>query len=84
MRQITLHRLQSIMRECAGENEDAQPLADAANRTFEELGYDSLALLETQSRIHREFGVALPDEAVVTSSTPQAIVDHVNGLVNAR
>ena len=57
MRQMTLHDLQDIMRECAGEDESAQSLEQAPDEDFIDLGYDSLALLETQARVKREYGV---------------------------
>jgi minimal PKS acyl carrier protein len=83
MRDITLRELQDIMRECAGEDEGAASLEESASLSFEELGYDSLALLETQSRITREYGVSLPEEGLAEITTPQALVDYVNGLVRS-
>lgn len=81
MREITLPELQEIMRECAGEDEAGIPLEEAADRPFAELGYDSLALLETQSRLERAYGVTLPDDTFKDVTTPRRLVEYVNGLV---
>ena len=78
MRQITLRELQDIMRECAGEDELAQPLENAADQPFEELGYDSLALLETHSRIKRDYGVELTEDEGARITTPRELIDFVN------
>jgi minimal PKS acyl carrier protein len=78
LRQITLSELQDIMRECAGEDEDPLPLEQAADQPFGELGYDSLALLETQSRIKRDLGVEIPEDEFDAASTMRELVDVVN------
>ncbi|MFJ8957551.1 acyl carrier protein [Streptomyces sp. NPDC102381] len=81
MREITLPELQDIMRECAGEDEAVASLEDAADRPFPELGYDSLALLETQSRVERAYGVTLPDDIFKDVTTPRRLMEYINGLV---
>ena len=78
MRELTIPRLMEIMRECAGAGEDGDFDGDVADRAFDELGYDSLALLETASRIERDYGLRLPDEAVTEARTPRAFLDLVN------
>jgi minimal PKS acyl carrier protein len=78
LRQITLRELQDIMRECAGEDESAQPLEQAADQPFDDLGYDSLALMETHSRIQRDYGVELSEDDLGDISTPRELVDFVN------
>lgn len=77
---FTVDDLLHILKECAGESlsGDAAVLADV---TFEELGYDSLALLETAARIEHDLGVALPDEDVTELKTPGAMVALVNELL---
>lgn len=83
MRQMTLTELQEIMRECAGEDEAALPLEQAAEQPFDELGYDSLALLETHARIRRDFAVELSDDEVGDIKTPRELVDFVNARLQA-
>ncbi|MEV6840653.1 acyl carrier protein [Streptomyces sp. NPDC051133] len=84
MLQITISELQTIMRECAGEAEDALPLEEAPERPFEELGYDSLALLETYSRIERDYGIELCEDELGAINTAQALVDLTNSLLQLK
>ncbi|MEV6179104.1 acyl carrier protein [Streptomyces sp. NPDC052016] len=84
MLQITISDLQTIMRQCAGEAEDALPLEQAPDRPFEELGYDSLALLETHSRIERDYGIELCEEEVGGINTARELVDFVNSLLQLK
>jgi act minimal PKS acyl carrier protein len=84
LQQITISDLQTIMRQCAGEAEDALPLEEAPDRSFAELGYDSLALLETHSRIEREYGVELCEDEVGALDTAQDLVDFVNSLLQLK
>ncbi|MFJ4185088.1 acyl carrier protein [Kitasatospora sp. NPDC089509] len=75
---MTLERLQDILRECAGEEGGAEPFAATADQDFADLGYDSLALLEAQSRIEREYGMELSELDLSEVRTPRALVEFVN------
>lgn len=74
MTKFTIDDLRRILRECAGENDSNALDGDIFDTTFEELGYDSLALLESASRVEREFHVALSDEAMADVKTPRDFV----------
>ncbi|GAB2630635.1 phosphopantetheine-binding protein [Nocardia goodfellowii] len=73
---FTLEDLRRILREGSGDTGLLD--GDIDELEFEELGYESLALLETTGRIKREFGVALDDEEAAAASTPRALVALVN------
>ena len=75
---LTLDDLKRILREVAGADESVDFDADIHDTTFADLGYDSLALLETGSRIERDFAVVLDDETVTGADTPRALLDAVN------
>ena len=81
MSQFTIEDLKRIMRECAGEDDAFALAGDVRGVPFEDLGYDSLALMETASRIEREYGVGLPEDEIADIVTPGALVDFVNGRV---
>ncbi|QKV93071.1 acyl carrier protein [Streptomyces sp. NA02950] len=70
--------LKGILHEGAGEPEGPGVETATIDLEFEELGYDSLAVLETCTRIEREFGVALDEEVLAQARTPRALVDVVN------
>ncbi|MGW4125906.1 acyl carrier protein [Nocardia sp. NPDC004711] len=74
--QFTLDDLRRILREGSGDSPGLD--GNFAEISFEDLGYESLALLETTGRIHREFGVTLDDDEVVALTTPAALVALVN------
>ncbi|WP_243788664.1 acyl carrier protein [Saccharopolyspora gloriosae] len=72
----TMDDLRRILRDCAGDAE-ADLAADIGDTPFEELGYDSLALIETAARIKQEWGVTIPDELVAELRTPREVLDVV-------
>lgn len=75
---MTITELRRILVDCAGGEDLAELSGDIAAVEFEELGYDSLALIETAARIQRDFGVAIPEEQLIEVRTPQELVDIVN------
>jgi act minimal PKS acyl carrier protein len=78
MAQFTVADLVRLLRECAGEEESVNLDGDILDVRFDDLGYDSLALFNTISRIERDYGVQLPDEAVADATTPRALLDEIN------
>jgi act minimal PKS acyl carrier protein len=76
--ELTIDDLKRILRESAGEEEGIDLDGDILDLTFEDLGYDSLALLETGSRIEREHGIELEDTAITVAETPRVLLTVVN------
>lgn len=74
--EFTIKDLRRILHEAAGEDDGAD--VDAMDTDFVQLGYESLALLETGSRIEREFGIKLDDSTLFDSTTPRALIEAVN------
>ncbi|MGI5237988.1 acyl carrier protein [Dactylosporangium sp. CA-139066] len=75
---FTVEDLKAVLRVAAGE-EDATTLdGDILDAAFEDLGYDSVALLETTGRIERELGIQLPDSFVADARTPRVLVEAIN------
>jgi act minimal PKS acyl carrier protein len=75
---FTLADLCRILTEVAGTEQGVDLDGDILDTPFEDLGYDSLALLETSARIGQEFGRVLSDDAVVEALTPRIMLDLVN------
>ncbi|MFD7061146.1 acyl carrier protein [Streptomyces sp. NPDC059906] len=69
---FTLDDLTRILREGAGDNGEV-----TADLEFELLGYDSLALLETYTRIEREYGISLDEDALGAVRTPAQLIEVV-------
>ncbi len=83
VKEFTLDDLRRILLAGAGADDAVDLNADIADTDFEELGYESLAMLETSSRIEREFGVRLDDAAVFDAHTPRALIEVVTSHLRA-
>ncbi|AVH94695.1 MULTISPECIES: acyl carrier protein [Streptomyces] len=80
-KELTAERLFGILRECAGEEEYVTGSESALDVEFTELGYDSLALLETTARVSQEYRVEIPEEELADVRTPAAFLKTVNRLL---
>jgi len=77
-KELTVSDLTRILFQSAGTPEGIAPGTDIQDTEFEALGYDSLAILETISRVEREYGIPV-DECLATQAiTPRAFVEAVN------
>lgn len=75
--EFTAADLNRIVHEAAGEY-DIDIDVRTMDADFEQLGYDSLVMLETGIRIEREFGFKLHDTTIFDSTTPRSLVESVN------
>jgi minimal PKS acyl carrier protein len=78
MPEFTLDDLRAALRSCAGEDPAVDLDGDIGRTDFADLGYDSLALMETASHLARALGRSLPEEALADAATPAEFVDAVN------
>lgn len=81
--EFTIDDLRRILRERAGVDEDVDLDGEILDQTFEDLGYESLALLEAGGRIEREDGIVLADGALAEAATPRSLIDLVNTELTA-
>jgi act minimal PKS acyl carrier protein len=75
---FTVEDLKRILLASAGADETVDLDGDILDSRFEELGYESLAVLETGRLIERELDIVLPDSALTESDTPRALIEAVN------
>ncbi|WP_227999144.1 acyl carrier protein [Nocardia australiensis] len=80
-RHLTIEEFQGIMFAAVGG--DGANFVSDSEQEFEDLGYDSLALLEAGGHIEREFGISLDDSVLTGSRTPRSFVDAVNNAIAA-
>jgi act minimal PKS acyl carrier protein len=78
MSQFTTEDFKRIVRVTVGVDDSVDLDGDILDTSFSELGYDSLAVLEIANKIKKEFGVAIPDEAIPDLATPRMTIDYVN------
>ncbi len=78
--EFTIEDLKRVLRAAAGEadGEVVDLDSDILDVTFTDLGYDSLAMLETSKRIELERSVALSDTVVTDAQTPRVLLSLVN------
>ncbi|MFF7145850.1 MULTISPECIES: acyl carrier protein [Streptomyces] len=81
MSHLTFDDLKQIITECAGQDEQLPLGEDALDTTFSDLGYDSLAVLETAAAVTQRCAVELADDEFTVLSTPREVLDRVNGAV---
>jgi act minimal PKS acyl carrier protein len=75
---MTIDDLLGILKDCAGEGENLEPAASLHDTTFDEMGYDSLAVIEAAARIEQDYGIAIPDDDIADLRTPRALLTAVN------
>jgi len=81
MRLFSSDDLTGIMRQCAGFDHGQDLNGPVLDISYEEMGFDSLAILEIQAEIERQLGVRFGDNAMETSSTPAITISYVNDLL---
>ncbi len=84
MHPMKMSDLTGLLRECAGVEEAADLNGDILDKSFADLGYDSLALLEVASRIENQYQVTLDEELVAEMDTPGKYLDLVNDAIDAK
>jgi act minimal PKS acyl carrier protein len=84
MARFTLDDLKQALRTAAGEDESVDLDGDILDTDFGDLGYDSLAILETASLVERNFDVQLPDDDVGMKHTPGKFIDFVNSILQEK
>ncbi|MEV6638497.1 acyl carrier protein [Amycolatopsis sp. NPDC051371] len=75
---LSIEDLRGILVGCAGG--DALP-DDIADVSFEELGYDSLALIETAAALKRDRGLVVPDDLITEARTPGELLRLINDRI---
>ncbi|MEV7727328.1 acyl carrier protein [Streptomyces sp. NPDC087917] len=84
MNRLELDELKRILRECAGEDEGVDLDGDVLDLNWFELGYDSLAVLQTTGYIEREYDVMLDEESIDDADTPRRYLAMVNEVLAAK
>ncbi|WP_424184795.1 acyl carrier protein [Actinokineospora sp. G85] len=72
---FTLDDLKRVLLEGSGVSEGVDLTSNILDVEFDTLGYDSLALLETASRIEREYGIEFDEALLSEATTPRAFLD---------
>lgn len=76
---MSLDELRGILITCAGE--DGALRGDIVDVPFDELGYDSLALIDAAATLKRDRGVVIPDERLTELANPRELLALINDLI---
>lgn len=80
---MTIDDLRGILVACAGGDEASGVSGDISDISFEDLGYDSLALMETAAKLELEYGVIISDDEISELSTPGELLGVINDQIVA-
>lgn len=78
MRELTIEQLKDFLHKAIGEDEAVDLSGDVLDTPFTDLGFDSLAVIDTTSKVERHFGIKLPEDEAEVAHTPRAFLDLVN------
>jgi act minimal PKS acyl carrier protein len=80
---MSLDDLTSALRQRAGQDDGVELDTRVLDVAFEDLGYDSVALLETCASIEIYHGIQLSDSTVAEARTPRALLAVINAQLAA-
>jgi act minimal PKS acyl carrier protein len=83
MTEFTLADLTRLMCQAAGQDESVNLDGDIIDVAFTDLGYDSLAVIETANLAQRELGVVIPEAEVADAETPRQFLALVGRQIAA-
>jgi minimal PKS acyl carrier protein len=78
MGDVGLAELSAILQNHAGDDGSGPLTEDTIDTSFQDLGYDSLAILELAGRIRRQYKVVIPDDQATGQLTPRDLLRLVN------
>ncbi|MEW1639548.1 phosphopantetheine-binding protein [Streptomyces sp. NPDC093801] len=84
MHRLELTDLTRILRIWGGEEECVELTEDVQDLYWDELGYDSLSVLQTTGSIERKFDVLLDGELLERGDTPRRFLELVNRVLGSR
>ena len=81
MPELTPDALIGIMRACVGEDSTTDFSQEGVlDVSFQDLDFDSLALVELGARIEEDCGISVPETALDKMEKPRDALDYVKGL----
>lgn len=78
MSQLTLDELKVFLLRSVGDDESIDLSGDIGTTALNDLGFDSLAVIDTTSRLEQHFKIKFSDDDASGLATPQDFLDVVN------
>lgn len=76
--ELTTPVLADILRTSAGEDDGFQLDDNNLDSSFDDLGYDSLALLQVTGVLQQQYGLSVSDEQFQEADTPRKLLTLAN------
>ncbi|MFI6896649.1 acyl carrier protein [Streptomyces sp. NPDC050256] len=83
MAEMTLDELKGFLLRAVGEDDSVDLAGDILDQGLTDLGFDSLAVIDTTSKVEQHYGVKLPEEVASGVTTPRELLDAVNNALSA-
>ncbi len=83
MTSLTISDLIPHLKAAVGDDDDIELNVAMANAPLDDLGIDSLAVIDATNRIERELSIALPDGSTDDAATMQELCDAINLQLSA-
>jgi act minimal PKS acyl carrier protein len=80
---MSIEDLRGILVACAGGEDVVTRPDDISEIPFDELGYDSLALIETAARLKLDHGVVISDDEITEVRSPGDLLELINDRIAA-
>jgi act minimal PKS acyl carrier protein len=74
---MTLAEFVDVIRACAGEPDEYDLNGDILDVSFDDLGYDSLALIEVSARLKQDHGIVVDE--IPELASPRIALELING-----
>ncbi|MFF1902831.1 acyl carrier protein [Kitasatospora sp. NPDC058218] len=81
MAEMTLDELKGFLLQAMGEDDSLDLSGDILDTGLTELGFDSLAIIDTTNKVERHFGIKLPESEASDIETPRDFLDVVNRAI---
>lgn len=78
MAELTIDELKGFLLRAVGDDESIDLSGDILDANLTELGFDSLAIIDTTSRLEQHFKIKLPESETSGIETPRNFLDLVN------
>jgi minimal PKS acyl carrier protein len=77
---LTIDEFKEIMQAVAGYDDSIDLSRDVTDASLNDLGYDSLALLEIAAVVQQRYKITVPDDSTERMTTPRVAVAYINDL----
>lgn len=78
MTALTLPTLRQLLADAAGASDAEAATENYGDQPFVDLGYDSLALMESAAMLKRRHGIEIPEDVLGELTTPNEMLAYVN------